>query len=52
MTHQDQLIKQLIDCLESAVLDHLKHPCIHKAQKVARAKHDLMAFIKEAKKNA
>ena len=48
MTYQDQLIKQAVDALESAISTHLKHPCIHNAQKIAEAKHAIMELFKNA----
>lgn len=49
MTYQDQLIKQAVDRLEIAIVTHLKQPCIHSAQKIAEAKHDIMELFKNAK---
>lgn len=46
MTYQDELLNNLINLLESAVIAHIKHPCILNAQKVANAKHEIHKFIK------
>ena len=48
MTYQDELLNNLINSLENAVIAHIKHPCILNAQKVANAKHELYKFIKGA----
>ena len=52
MTYQDELINNLVNALENALMAHFKHPCIISAQNVAKAKHELTAFIKGCKKNA
>lgn len=46
MTYQDELLKNLIDAFEQAIISHEKHPCILSAQKLAQAKHELYKFMR------
>ncbi len=48
MNYQDQIIKNLVDSLESAIKKNLSNPCIFNAQKVAEAKHEISKFMKGA----
>lgn len=46
MAYQDELLKNLIDAFEQAIISHEKQPCILSAQKLAQAKHDLYKFMR------
>lgn len=46
MTYQDELLKNLINAFEQAIITHSKYPCISNAQKLAQAKHDLHKFMR------
>lgn len=52
MTYQDELIKDLIWKIECAAIAQYENPNILNSQLLAKARHDLIAFIKEARKNA
>ena len=50
MTYQDQLINQKLKRFELATLEQFNNPSISASQELSKARHDLVAFIKEAKK--
>lgn len=52
MTYQDQLMNEKLKRFELATLTHFTKPSVLASQELSKARHDLIAFIKEAKKNA
>ena len=52
MTYQDQLMSQHLKRFELAILEHYDKPSVATSQELSKSRHELMAFIKEAKSNA
>ena len=52
MTYQDQLINEYLKRFELAVIEQFDKPNIKASQELAKARHELVAFIKECRKSA
>ena len=52
MTYQDQLIQQHLKRFELAAIKQFDKPSIKASQELAKARHELVAFMKECRKNA
>lgn len=52
MTYQDQLINEHLKRFELAVIEHFDKPSIKASQELAKARHELVAFMKECRKSA
>lgn len=49
MTYQEEIINRLMGTYESAVISHQVVPSLLTSQQLAKAKHELIVFLKEGK---